>query len=154
MKLLRGCVGIAPKIHADAARANARIYLRTIIGGDSLRRELCRGSAHLVNHHGTPRALRERDLKGRTIGATRGKQRVRKQFRRVKRERVDAEEVHELGNIVGAEWPVSYFFAAGSDHDRMKFIVLPNAVNDQPSPVDRHSIGCLPANDPEWRFVR
>src|SRR5437879_4167150 len=41
VKLLRGCVGIAPKIHADAARANARIYLRTIIGGE-IGRASCR----------------------------------------------------------------------------------------------------------------
>src|SRR5258708_4171905 len=64
------------------------------------------------------------------------------------------EEVRKLGNIIGAEWSVSNFFAAGSGHNGMEFVVFPNAVDDQPSPVDGHGVGGRPtADNPERRLV-
>ena len=106
-----------------------------------------------MNHHRTTGALRECDLKGRSIRTTRGKQCVRKQVRSIEREGVDAQKIDKLGYVVRAKWPVCNFFAAGSDDYRVKFVVLPHAIDDQASPVDGHGIGGHATDNPKGWLV-
>src|SRR5690348_16883384 len=106
-----------------------------------------------MNHDRTPRTLGKSDLKSCAVGPASREQSVGKEVRSVERKWMDAEEIYELGDVVGPKRTVADFLAAGPDDDGMKLIVLANAVNDQPCPVDRHRITCLPVNNPEWRFI-
>ena len=65
-----------------------------------------------------------------------------------------AEEVHKFRDVVRAERSVANLFAAGSHDDRVQLVVLPDTVNDQPCPVDRHRVSRRPAtHNPERRLV-
>src|SRR5208337_608691 len=153
VKLFGRSIGVAPEIDADAACAKTRIDLRAIVGGNSLGGELRSGSAHLMDHDGMPCALGKSEFKGCAIGSASREQSVREQVRSVEGEGMDAEEVYELCNIVGPKGTVAGFLATGSDDDGMQLVELTNAINDQPSPVDGHRVGCLPAHDPERRLI-
>src|SRR5208337_5358844 len=117
VELFGRSIGIAPQIDAYAACAKTRINLRAIVGGNSLGGKLCSGRAHLMDHDGMPRALGKSEFKGCAIGSASREQSIGEQVRSVEREGMDAEEINELGNIVGSKGTVADFLAAGSDDD-------------------------------------
>src|SRR5208337_2176974 len=68
---------------------------------------------------------------------------------------MNAKEIDKFRNVIGAKRSVADLLPAGADNNRMKFIVLSNAVNDEARPVDGHGISGLRArHDPKWGFVR
>src|SRR5271157_249046 len=107
-----------------------------------------------MDHDRTAGALRKSNFKRSTVGAASGDQSIREEIGSVNRERMNAEEVDKLRDVVGAEWLVSDFLAARADNDGMKFVVFADAVHDQACPVDGHGIGGLRArHNPEGGLV-
>src|SRR6266540_1524453 len=48
---------------------------------------------------------------------------------------------------------MAYFLPTCSNNNWMELVFAPNGTRDQAGPVDRHGVGGLPADDPEWRLI-
>src|ERR1700733_6277544 len=107
-----------------------------------------------MNHHRPSRTLRKRNLERRSVRPSRGKQGIGEQVRNIEREWMNAEEIDEWRDRIGAKWPVRYLLAARPHNDRVQLVVLANSVDDKPRPVNRHGICRLAIHNPKWRLFR